>query len=157
MLVSFDPNLHWISRGGNIWKYSQYLPLEVWLLVLDIGCKVLDNLFEKQTKNVKILNFHSIVHQKNVNRWINITFLNYIEILAQKFCPCFGRVEFWISNICCCFLEAGGLEKVKKNIHIFKFQNVQICQGHLSQKSNWKDWSALLYQKTETEPSIQIQ
>ena len=28
----------------------------------------------------------------------------------------FGRVEFWISNICCCFLQASAVVKIKTNI-----------------------------------------
>ena len=44
----------------------------------------------------------------------------------------FGLVEFWISNICCCFLQAGTVEKSKQ---IFKIRHVQIlmsCLGHYS-------------------------
>jgi hypothetical protein len=33
----------------------------------------------------------------------------------------FGRVKFRISNICCCFLQAGALENIKKNIQYPKF------------------------------------
>ena len=28
----------------------------------------------------------------------------------------FGIVKFWILNVCCCFLQAGAMEKIKTNI-----------------------------------------
>ena len=36
--------------------------------------------------------------------------------------PWFGLVEFWISNVCCCFPQAGALEKIKSK-QILKIQN----------------------------------
>ena len=35
----------------------------------------------------------------------------------------FGHVEFWKSNICCCFLQAGAVEKIKTNIQTSTRQN----------------------------------
>ena len=42
---------------------------------------------------------------------------SYLMSLAAHL---FGRVEFWISNIWCCFLQAGAVEKIEQ---IFNIQN----------------------------------
>ena len=45
-----------------------------------------------------------------VSQEILFTFL--MSLVAHRL----GRVEFWISNICCCFLQSGAVEKIKLEI-----------------------------------------
>ena len=49
----------------------------------------------------------------------------------------FGRVEFCISNICCCFLHAGTAEKIKTNRYLLKIGHVHIDELPRTQNTNF--------------------
>ena len=44
----------------------------------------------------------------------------------------FGHVQCWISNICCCFLQAGPVKKIKTNIQNLIWTNLMTCQDQKS-------------------------
>ena len=56
-------------------------------------------------------------NEKSVYEIIKETFMRKTYLMSSAV-YWFGRVEFWILNICCCFLLAGAVEKIKTNIPI---------------------------------------
>ena len=52
----------------------------------------------------------------------------------------FGQVEFWTSNICCCFLQAGTVEIIKTNIQNSKFKIRHVQINELLKTLHWLEF-----------------
>ena len=73
--------------------------------------KILNNLLNGQ----KNLTFKVILFTKlKIDKIFLIFFMKNIRPVSSA--AQFERVKFWILNICCCFLQAGAVEKIKTNI-----------------------------------------